>query len=63
MRGLGGFPSDFPFIDAIEELHFGDEAGELTEPPEPRSFQTPFQQSCAGAFKFARGPVLSVVPG
>ncbi len=30
----GGFPSDLPFIDAIDELHFGDEVSELIEPPE-----------------------------
>ena len=29
----GGFPSYHPFIDAIDELHLGDQVSELTEAP------------------------------
>ena len=31
----GGVPGDVPLIDTIDELHFGDEVSELTEPAEP----------------------------
>ena len=59
MRGLGGFPSDLPFIVAIDERHFGDEVGELPKSPEPRSFQTATHRSCADSFNSARTPFLA----